>query len=220
MYYELFPDVLRLVDESGTQCGIAIRFNAEFDTIFMDLESLRSLYDYTRPAQPVPGAATEGGFGPSMIARKRNLTGFNLIRRLKAPLPASPTVDGIEYLRYHIFTGLIHPVEEDFGAFPRLDTAHLRLLNLSVVSPAFQSQSEEEILIFSQCVESSKRLYQPLEEFLKDNAGLRPEWIVPLNLGAHPRQGLFEAMVSRLKARVTKESEVFFSITSSLGSYN
>ena len=65
MYYELFPDVLRLVDESGTQCGIAIRFNAEFDTIFMDLESLRSLYDYTRPAQPVPGAAIEGVLDPA-----------------------------------------------------------------------------------------------------------------------------------------------------------
>ncbi|KAH6718121.1 hypothetical protein BKA61DRAFT_572187 [Leptodontidium sp. MPI-SDFR-AT-0119] len=113
VYHEHFPDVLQLRRCDGRQAGNAVRFNARFDTIWIDLDSLRALYDYIRPCRRVPGQVTEGGYGPSIVERRRNLTGFDLIQRLMTPLPATPTVDGIEYLRIHLFTGLTESIKMD-----------------------------------------------------------------------------------------------------------
>ena len=92
----------------------------------MDLQSLRALYDFARPARIVFGVPSGGGFGPPDAVRRQRLIGFDHIQRLATPMEG-PLVDGITLLRQRIFTGLIRPVRS-ITDYPGTDGGSLESL--------------------------------------------------------------------------------------------
>ncbi|KAK0100578.1 hypothetical protein ONS95_007036 [Cadophora gregata] len=117
---EFFPNFLHLhfPDRRPTA---PIRFNAVVDTIFMDLHSLRALYDFARPEIPdlrhIPTRASDF----SNADRRPRLIGFNRIQILATPMEG-PEVFGLVFLRRRIFTGLTQPVGT-ITTFPDTDVA-------------------------------------------------------------------------------------------------
>ncbi|PVH75858.1 hypothetical protein DL98DRAFT_657810 [Cadophora sp. DSE1049] len=105
---EFYPNILHLHSPDGRPT-LPIRFNAKSDTIFMDLQSLRALYDFARPAIPGSGLLPAPGFGPSNAERQMMLIGFDQIQKLSTPLEG-PVVDGVEFLNHRVLTGLTQPV--------------------------------------------------------------------------------------------------------------
>ncbi|KAG4430175.1 hypothetical protein IFR05_014334 [Cadophora sp. M221] len=206
VYHEYFPDVLRLRRANGRQAGLAVRFNARFDTIWIDLESLRALYDYIRPSRRTPGQVSEGGYGPSIIERKRNLTGFDRIQRLMTPLPATPTVDGIEYLRLRLFTGLTEPIQRDDSP----TTVGAMAAAFAATRVQLPTESPAQVRRVAQCQVSHRRISQAARDFMaaQTTLNLLPEWVGPT--------GIYNVMIAELYNRVMRDSLNFFAVSTSI----
>tara|TARA_R110002060_G_scaffold16875_3_gene23436 strand:- start:1375 stop:1914 length:540 start_codon:yes stop_codon:yes gene_type:complete len=167
----------------------------------MDLQSLRALYDFARPATIVSGVPSGGGFGPSDAVRRQMLIGFDHIQRLATPMEG-PLVDGIRFLRQRVFTGLTRPVRSIIG-YPGNDTTRMASLlraNFEVNPPILNNPAQ----ILAQCRVrlASYDIVDQMTRFSDDSE----RFIQPL-------RAVMMALYYQLLQRHAVDSTAFFRIT-------
>ena len=113
-YQRRYPSRLDLRDDPSSQVA---RFDANRDTIYMDIQSLFPIGNYATPrGEPAVGDRAYG-HGPPEATRRTQLIGFADIQRLAMPISYPPERQGIEWLLKHVFTG-IHPYIPGFETIP------------------------------------------------------------------------------------------------------
>ncbi|PVH79927.1 hypothetical protein DL98DRAFT_588921 [Cadophora sp. DSE1049] len=104
-YQRRYPHRLELRDDPRSE---VVRFDANRDTIFVDIQSLFALSDYATP-RGEPGVGGQAyGHGPPEATRKAQLIGFENVQRLTIPISYPPERQGLTWLMKNVFTG-IHP---------------------------------------------------------------------------------------------------------------
>ncbi|KAK0117500.1 hypothetical protein ONS95_011840 [Cadophora gregata] len=137
-YQRRFPHRLELRDDPKSE---VVRFDANRDTIAMDISSLFALSDYATPIGEPGVGGQRYGHGPPEPTRELKLIGFENIQRLAIPMADHPQRQGLDWLIKNVFTGIhssipgVDTLREDEAPHPGSDsrpsiTEGLRLQDL------------------------------------------------------------------------------------------